>query len=84
MPIVDRADDPSALAAGLLSGAVAPWHGRRRNRVSAAEGALGLVRAFDLERFDDDCTGILEEESAISPTLKAAAESVAARFGLRL
>lgn len=84
LPIVDLSNDPAALARGLLAGAIAPWHGRRRNRVGAAEGALDLARAFDLPDVVPGCVEVLAVEARISPTRAEAASRVAERHQLLL
>lgn len=84
LPIVDLSRDPAAMAQGLLDGVIAPWHGRRRNRIGAAEGALELARAFDLPHLVPGCVEVLAAEARISPTRADRASRVAERHHLVL
>lgn len=84
LPIVDQSSDPANLARGLLDGAIAPWHGRRRNRIGAADGALELARAFGLCGLEPACVEVLATEARISSTRAEAVSRVAERHGLDL
>ena len=84
LPIVDQSSDPANLARGLLDGAIAPWQGRRRNRIGAADGALELARAFGLRGLEPACVEVQAAEARISSTRAEAVTRVAERHGLDL
>lgn len=82
LPILDLAEEPSRFAEALLSGRVAPLHGRRRNRIGAAEAALAIATAYDVDGVADRAIEILINEGAVSPERAQRAARVAGRFGL--
>ena len=84
VPILDLAQEPSHLAEALLLGRVAPLHGRRRNRIGAAEAALAIAREYDVEGVTERAVEILIDERAVSPVRAERAAGVAERFGLGL
>lgn len=84
LPVVDSCARPEMLVRGLLDGTVAPFGGRRRNRLGAVDGALMIARAYGLAGIDDECRAVLAEEAAVSPTRDEHSRRIVARHGLDL
>lgn len=84
VPVVDLASDPAELCRSLVSGSVAPFGGRKHNRVGGVDAALTIARALGIGGLEEESIAALISEAAISPTRNERALSVAAKFDLDL
>lgn len=84
VPVVDLCARPETLVRGLLDGTVAPFAGRRRNRLGAIDGALMIARACGVDGIDAECGAVLAAEAAVSPVRDERARQIVARHGLVL
>lgn len=79
---IDSLSDPRAVVRGLLSGTLAPFTGRKRNRIGAVQDALSVARGYNLEGFDSECLAILRAEASSSEERRRFAVHVARLFDL--